>query len=146
MKKDLTTKEIENRIEKAGSMEDLKKVLSEIPKITFHSRFCELCDARDLTFSQVQIKSGITKSLFYGFFEKKGKNSRKIQKHHIIKIGVAIGLTVEEVNELLKLANHKELYAKRPEDAIVIYGLNNNLDASQIEELLIEAETKFSLF
>ena len=47
-----------------------------------------------------------------------------------------MGISLEEMNELLKLAQHKELYAKNKEDAIIIFGLKNKLKIIEIEELL----------
>ena len=131
----LTTKEFENRIEKAESADDLKEILSELPQMTFSVRIDGLCKQYGKTFSQVQVASGITKSLFYALIN----GTRNPRKVHIIKMGLAIGLSLEEVNELLKLAKLKELYAKNKEDAIVIFGLRNRLTVAQIEELLIDA-------
>ena len=131
----VTTKELENRIKKAQSTDELKAILSVLPQTTFSVRIDQLCRQYGKTFSQVQVSSGITKSLFYAIVN----GTRNPKKDHIIKIGLAIGLSLEEVNELLKLAKLKELYAKNKEDAIVIFGLRNRLPIAQIEELLIDA-------
>ena len=60
-------------------------------------------------------------------------------------MGVAMNLSVEELNELLKLANLKELYAKRKEDAIIIYGINNKMKIDEIDVLLVESGSSFTL-
>lgn len=137
----LSTKEFENKIDKMHSIDELREMLCELPKITFSDRIYELCEERQLNFSQVQRECGITKSYFYDF----ANGTRTPKKHHVIKIGMAMHLTVEEMNELLKLAQHKELYAKRQEDAIIIFGIKNNLTAMQIDELLVESGSTFSL-
>ena len=112
-----------------------------LPQTTFSVRIDQLCRQYGKTFSQVQVSSGITKSLFYAIVN----GTRNPKKDHIIKMGLAIGLSLEEVNELLKLAKLKELYAKNKEDAIVIFGLRNRLPISQIEELLIDAGVSMRL-
>ena len=137
----LSTKEFENKIDSMQSIDEFREMLSELPKTTFSDRIYEMCEERQLNLSQVQCKCGITKSYFYEFAN--GKRAPK--KHHVIKIGMAMHLSLEELNELLKLAQHKELYAKRKEDAIIIYGIKNNLTAMQIDELLIDAGSTFSL-
>lgn len=138
----ISTKEFENRIECANSREELNKILAELPQMTFTERFKELCDLHGFTLSQVQVASGITKSLFYDIFKKGTRNSKKEQ---VIKAGIAMGLSVEELNELLKLARHKELYAKRKDDAIIIFGLRNKLSVTDIEQLLIDSNAGLHL-
>ena len=71
--------------------------------------------------------------------------TRNPKKGNIIKIAVAMKLTLEEANELLKLAGQKELYAKNKEDAIVMFGLKNDLQITQIEELLTDAGCRLHL-
>ena len=127
-----STKEIYNLLERASTTEELDKIISNLPKTSFVVRIDELREKYELTFSQIQINSGITKSLFYAIVS----GTRKSKKNHIIKIGVAMGISLEEMNELLKLAQHKELYAKNKEDAIIIFGLKNKLKIIEIEELL----------
>ena len=136
-----TTKEFENKIEKATSWDEMKQILSQLPKTTFVVRISELCDKYCMNFSKVQKETGITKSLFYSIVN----GNRKPQKHHIIKIGLAIGASVEETNELLKLAQHKELYAKNKDDAIIIFGIKSKLRIEEIEELLIDTGATLSL-
>lgn len=140
----ITTKELENRIERMQNIDELREMLSELPKTTFYDRINELLNEHNMTPAQIIKATGMTKSLVYDILSERGK--RKPQKHQIIRIGLAIGLSVEEVNELLKLANHKELYAKNDVDAIIIFGIRNNLPDDEIEKLLLEAGCSFSLF
>ena len=136
-----TTKEFENKIDKAQSIDELRNVLKDLPKATFSTRLYELSEQYQMTLSEIQIKSGITKSHFYYF----ANGTRLPKKHHVIKIGVSMNLTVEEINELLKLVNLKELYAKRKDDAIIIYGIKNKLKLEDIDELLMESGSTFTL-
>lgn len=137
----ISTNALENRIKKAKNIEEFKEILAELPDLTFSARMEQLCRKYGMTYSQVQVASGITKSLFYAMLN----GTRKAKKGHIIKIAIAMGLTLEETNELLKLAGQKELYAKNKEDAIMIFGLNNGLHITQIEELLTDADCRFHL-
>lgn len=137
----LTTTEWENKIKKARNTEEFKEILSALPERNLSAQLEQLCQKYSMTFSQVQVASGITKSLFYAILS----GTRSAKKGHIIKIAVAMKLSLEEANELLKLAGLKELYAKNKEDAIVIFGFNNGLDMMQIEELLTEEKCQLHL-
>ena len=136
-----TTKYFDNRLEKANSEADLQSIISELPRTTFVIRVDELREQYGLTFSWIQTESSITKSLFYSIVN----GTRKPKKAHIIKIGIAMKLSIEELNELLKLAKHKELYAKNRDDAIIIFGLKNNLKIEDIENLLTQYKSEFHL-
>jgi hypothetical protein len=140
-----STAEFENRIAHAKNIDELRSILTELPKLDFRGKFTELTIKYDISFSKVQIASGIVKSTFYAFFSPDDGIKRKPKKHHIIKMGLAMHVTLEELNELLKLAQHKELYAKNKDDAIIIYGLKNKLSVMQIEELLVDAQASLSL-
>lgn len=133
---DNSTKEFENRIELAKSIDDLRTILNDLPKVSFKGRFLELADHYNMTLSQVQSASGIAKASFYAFFNPDKTQKRNPQKYHIVRIGLAMGASVEEINELLKLAGHKELYAKNREDAIVIFSIRNHLKITELYEFL----------
>lgn len=136
-----TTKEFENRIKNATTVAQLNKILKDIPEISFPVRIDQLREKCGMSFSQIQTKSGITKSLFYAIVN----GTRSPRKAHIIKMGLAMDLSIDAMNELLKLAKLKELYAKNKEDAIIIFGIKNKLQVAQIEELLIDAGAELHL-
>lgn len=140
----LSTKEFENKIDRAQNVDEFRKMLTELPKTTFYDRMNQLMEKYRMTIAQIQKATGMTKSLLYDITSPGGK--RKPQKYQIIRIGLAMGLSIGEINELLKLANHKELYAKNKADAVIIFGINNKLPDDEIEKLLIDAGATFSLF
>ena len=137
----ISTKELENKIKKAENTEQLNALLTELPEQNLAVHLQQLCEKNNRTFSQMQVASGVTKSLFYAMLN----GTRKAKKEHLLKIGMALGLSLEEMNTLLKVAGLKELYAKNKEDAILIFGLNNGLDIMQIEELLTDARCQLHL-
>ena len=140
----LSTKEFENKIDRVQSIDELRELLSQLPQTTFYDRLNELLDKYGMSPSQIQKATGITKSLVYDITSARGK--RKPQRYQILKIALAMGLSVEETNELLKLANYKELYVKNKVDAVIIFSINQKLPDEEIESLLIDAGATFSLF
>ena len=139
-----TTKELENKIDKAQSVDELRKIISELPKTTFYDRLNELMKKYDMGPADIVRSTGMIKSLVYDITSARGK--RKPQRYQILRIAVAMRLTIEELNELLKLANYKELYAKSKVDNVIRFGLQKNLPDEEIEELLIDVGAPFSLF
>ncbi|MBE6728537.1 MAG: bacteriophage CI repressor [Ruminococcaceae bacterium] len=128
-----TTEMIENKIKKAQSWEEMEEILSQLPQTSFTVKVDEFCTKYEVkSFSQLQIKTGIPKSTFYSIMN----GTRTPGKQHIIQIAFALGMNLEELNELLKVAKLKELYAKNKEDAIIIFGLKTGKDIYEIDELL----------
>ncbi len=129
-----TTEEILNKIESASSWSELGDILNGLEKVTFSDRLLELCAKYEINPSKLYIDAMISKAMFYAILRKE----RNPGRDNVIKIGLAIRLTVDELNELLKLAGHKELYPKNKQDAIIIFAINNNKSNEEIEKLLRE--------
>lgn len=129
-----TTEEILNKIESASSWSELGDILDGLEKVTFGDKLLELCQKYEIKPSSLYIDAMISKAMYYAIL----RNERNPGRDNVIKIGLAIRLKVDELNELLKLAGHKELYPKRKQDAIIIFALNNNKSNEEIEKLLNE--------
>lgn len=77
-------------------------------------------------------KSYLSKSYYYAL-----KAGTKIpSRETVIKIGLALGLSVDEMNKSLKLAGWKELYPRNPSDACICFGIKEGLTMEEIGELL----------
>ncbi len=137
-----STDKYENKIGRSKSWADMQKVLKELPKITLRQKLEEFCNKYNKSFSYVYGFADVPESTFYAMINGK----RKPKKELIIKFGFALGLTINELNELLKIARLKELYAKDREDAIVIYGMKNGLDLEEIDMLLKSQNCKMRFF
>ncbi len=137
-----TTDEIKNEMEKISKFEDLIPYMEKegIEKIRFCDRLYEICEVHNVKQSVLQkrVEATIAKSHFYAIFNGERNPSRK----NIIHLGLAADITLEEMNELLKLAKYKELYPKIKEDAVVIFGLNNHESYEEIFMMLEELKEK----
>ena len=56
----------------------------------------------------------------------------------ILNIGLALDLSLEELNTLLKAARYQELYARDTVDAVIIWGLFHGLCGGDIRLKLAE--------
>ncbi len=127
-----STEAIRNKINKAENWEELTAIMDSYEDKKFGDRLYELCENRDKKFKDVMADIAVSQSMLYDVL-----NNKKIpSKETVIKIAFGIGLSEAELNELLKLANHKELYAKNKEDAIIIFGLKNKKDIYDIDKML----------
>ena len=135
------TVEILNKIESASSWEELGDIFDGLEEVTFGDRLSELCLKYHIKPSQLQVKAPISKSMFYDIL----KDNRKPGKETVIKIGMALKINVDEMNELLKLTGHRELYPKKKEDAIIIFGIKNGKEINEIEALLKECGSDMRL-
>lgn len=137
-----STDKYENKINKAETWEDMQKILKELPKVTLRQRVEELCEKYNKSFSYIYKFACIPESTFYATIN----GTRTPKKELIIKTAFVLGATIEELNELLKLAKLKELYAKNNEDAIVIFGIKKGLDLEEVDMLLKSQNSKMRFF
>ena len=148
-----STVEMAKLIDDSKTWDDLKMVLNEIGigLQTFGMKYDELCEKYNLSTNKVQNALETTYSIKRAAFYAYRNGERNPSKVVVIKMGLAIGATVEEVNELLKLAKHKELYAKSKEDAVLIFAIRNKKvknkeDLQTIDELLKSYKSKMRFY
>ena len=142
-KKQKSTIELTNEIDKATSWDELQIILKEnqVGKRTFGDLFSELCKKYQVKPSQLQLITPISKSLFYAVLN----DTKKASKETVLLMGLKLGVSVEELNELLKVAGHKELYPQKIDDAIILFGLKNKRSVSEIDEELKRRGSKLTL-
>lgn len=56
----------------------------------------------------------------------------------VIVIALAVGLTLDETNRLLKSARYHELYTRDKTESVIIWGLTHKMNSQQIKEMLQE--------
>ena len=138
-----TTNEIENELKCVKTNAELKQYMEDnsIGQFQFGSRFSELCKEYGVKQADLVYTVAVSKSQLYAVIN----GTRNPSKELVIKLALALKLTIEEINELLKLAGHKELYVENKADSIIIYGLKENKTVYEIEELLKEYQVDFTL-
>ena len=138
-----TTHEIVNELKHVKTHAELKQFMEETlsGQLRFGDRFLELCKQHGVKHADLLNTVAVSKSQLYAVIN----GTRNPSKELVIKLALALKTTMEETNELLKLAGHKELYVKNRADSIIIYGLRENKTLFEIEELLKEYQVEFSL-
>ena len=138
-----STEQINNELDKISTWEEFDKIMKEnqIGRMTFGDRLYELCNKYHVELSELQIKTPISKSQFYASVN----GTRRPSKKNVMKIAFSLGVNLEELNELLKLAKYKELYSRNEEEAIIRFGISNNKDIYEIDEMLKKRNSKLRL-
>lgn len=138
-----STEEMQNDISKMKTIEELEAYIERegIGSLNFGERLLELCSIYRVKPGDLQKNVAISKALFYAIIS----GERNPGKATVIKIALALGITLDETNELLKLSRHKELYPKIKEDAILIFGINNRKDLYEIDGMLKKIGSSISL-
>ena len=129
-----TTEELENELKSIRTKEELEKWMdkNQKPEVRFCDYFVGLCEQKGMKPGNLVGNISLSKAYIYAL-----ANGEKLpSKDAVIKIAIGLKATVTETNRLLKLSGNKELYPRREEDAVVEFGIRNQWEAYQIEELL----------
>ena len=92
----------------------------------------ELIEAKNLSKSEIIRKSDINEIYAYQIFSGKRFPSR----NKLIRICIGAEFTLEEINNVMTVAEFSPLYPKIKRDSIIIFGIRNEKSILQINELL----------
>lgn len=93
-----------------------------------------LCDL--LTEHQMEVREAIKKlglERTYGYQMFNG--TRKPTRTMLVRLGLLLKLSLEEVNRLLKIGGKEALYPRRREDAAAIYAIEKKLSLEEWEDM-----------
>jgi len=103
---------------------DISKYLNEIIK------------NKGLKKSKIIEMSGLNKQYFYEILS--GKKGKDFKQNTVLAIAISMGMNIDETQRLLKLCKAGELYPKRRRDAIIIWGINQNKNLTDIDCMLFD--------
>lgn len=128
--------EILNRkiLKSTNIKEFIKENKGSIQKTKFHHQLFDLLEDNNLKNTELFKRAGLSES--YGYQLMNGK--RQPSRDKVLQIALGLSLTIQETNNLLKLAEKSALYVKDKRDAIVIYALNNDLNLMSTNDILYE--------
>lgn len=142
------TKDLENELNNIHSEEGvIRFIRKELGTEDFGSYLQKLLDAKKMTIDGLEIQTTffgrVSKPMIYASMN----GGRTPSKDTVIRLGLGMRASVDELNTLLKLAGHKELYAKRKIDALLIYGINQKMTPEELLNLLSKHNVKgYKLF
>lgn len=101
---------------------------------SFHTAFDQLLQQHALKKSEVICRSGLERT--YGYQLLNGRKQPGRDK--ILALGIAAGLSLQEVQQLLKRSKAGILYPRSSRDAVLIYGIEHHLDVIRVNEMLAD--------
>lgn len=101
-----------------------------------HSNFSEYISllSREKDMAPIQVIKNAQIDRVYGHQLFSGV--RKPSRDKVLQLAFGFGLSLEETQKLLRIADKSSLYPKIKRDAAIIYGLNNRMQLSEMQELL----------
>ena len=107
----------------------------EMLQIGFTEYLSALMEKAGMTRSSLAAKAGLNRFYIYDIF-----SGRKIPSaDKLVCIALAMQLSLEETQILLRLANRSGLYVRHPRDSVLIFAIQRNLSVDETNALLYEA-------
>ena len=128
-----STREIERRLYAAQTFDGfLEENASGLvtPQICYH--LSELCRTRGLKAVEVIRRANLERTYGHQLFN----GTRKPSRDKLLQLAFGLSLTVEETQELLKVARKSPLYSKIMRDAAVMRCLYDQQKLDDVQELL----------
>lgn len=128
-----------NEVLKSARPDDISKYLAEHEKnILDNGAFSEYMRSKirekDLTQQEVFLMADLSEK--YGYKLISGEKRTK-QRDYILRLCIAAGFSLDEINKALALYGMSPLYARIPRDAAIIVALNNSInDVNAINDIL----------
>ena len=126
----------DERLKKAKTISEFLKQLRQTENQTLSQYLNALLAGKEgkVTISKIVDSTSLNKSYVYRVFafDSKEKPSRET----LLEISIAMGLTVDETNRILKLGKCSALRAKDERDAIIYFGLLHGQSYDDINEAL----------
>ena len=129
------TDELMNEINQSNNIDKYLKDNSDYMLDRGLSEILEsIIDKKGLKKSLVIKKAEISEVYGYQIFS----GVKKPLRDKLLSICIAMELTLEETQDVLKHGSFALLYPKNKRDSIIIYGINNNLSVCEINNLLYD--------
>lgn len=113
--------------------ENWESISEHMDALPFRKYLDTIISERNLSIPDVGVKALLSRSFTYQIFSGDRVPSRNI----ILRIALALELSLDDTQRLLKLADRGALYPKIKRDAVIIYGINNRLGLYKTDETLL---------
>lgn len=125
-------------VEELGLCSDFKTFYSENKEYMVRDNLSALLDKLikkyDLKKSQIIRAAEMSEVYAYQIFS----GLRIPERRKLLCLAIAMRLSLDEVQTLLKCAGYSTLYVKLPFDSIILYGICKKLSVIEINEILYE--------
>ncbi len=134
--KGITTSQLLTLIRNAQTFEEATEYHRTATQPIFSETLFEMMQRRGLSPKDMIRATCIDRSYFYHILNGQKSPGRNI----VLRIGLCLQATLNEMNHLLLLAGLSTLYARIRRDALLIYAIQKKYTMDQANDLLVEAE------
>lgn len=131
-----TTMTLEGAIRRIDTFEEFEEKFSEdflSEDLRLQDYLLGLVSKYDMPLTTISGEAGCNEGYLGLLINGKRKNpSRDV----LISLCLAMGTTIEEVQQLLKFAGHAPLYVRRKRDVIIWFAFNKKISARTVDHLL----------
>ncbi|MFO7635879.1 MAG: hypothetical protein R6W96_01060 [Clostridia bacterium] len=129
------TKELLNEIMNSRELTDfLENNKERFIHMSLSKYLLKLIHEKNIPISEIIQHTTIEKSYMYQILNGRRNPSR----NKLLQMVIAMGLDIEETQNLLKIGNMGILYAKAPRDVAIIYSIKNKYSLIQTQVVLEE--------
>lgn len=134
----MKSKDTSKIVEELGLCSDFKAFYNENKEYMVSDSLSAMLERllleKDLKKSQVIKEAELSEVYAYQIFS----GLRVPERKKLLCLAVAMKLSLDEVQTLLKCAGYSPLYVKLPFDSIVLFGICKNMSVVKINELLFD--------
>ncbi len=127
------TGELNQELKKTKQVKDfLKRNEDELQTMTLPEYLAALLKEKQRTKKEIIQASGLEETYAYHIFA----GIKHPQRPKLLALALAFGLTADEAQYLLRLANLPQLYVRRPWDSVILHALDHRQSVMETNILL----------
>lgn len=129
----VSTEELNHQIEEATNIEDFLNTNREhMLSGSLADHLAALLAEKNVSKAEVVRRSLLDRAYVYQIFS----GDRRPSRDKLLALAFGLGLTEDETQKLMKLSGNRELYARDPRDAAILFALKNHKTIMETNELL----------
>lgn len=131
-----TTDELLELLKNESTLERYIETVSDnlIKQVPLSDCLNKLIEEKGLKKAEIINQSGLERKYAYQIFE----GAKKPNRDRVLALCLAMQLTVEETQQLLKQTGYSPLYARLKQDSVILFCLEHTLSTFDANDLLYE--------
>ncbi len=112
----------------------LEKNSGQFFRPSFSSYLLQLLGEKNIKKTKLMYLTGLSRSFLYSIL----KDEKTPSRETVIHVIFAVRASLEEAYNLLQYAGHQPLYAKDIRDSILIFGLQQKMSLTEVNDILFD--------
>ena len=129
-----STAELLELLKKKNSFEEYLRETPEFIDSDLSVYLEGMLEQKGLKKAEVIRKSQLDRNYAYQIFS----GTRKPTRDKLLALGFGMGLSIDEMQKVLKISEYPILYVRNKRDSIILFGLDKKVSVGEMNELLYE--------